>query len=177
MQKMLVWSLGLEDPLEEEMATHSSILAWEIPWIEEPGGLQSLGSQKVGQDWVTKQQEGAPPVWLLSWDNSLFWPWTWPNASALPGIWAYWLLDWNLRHWLSLFSGLQTETAATHYLSWLSSLTHPATSQPHDHVSQFSITNLSLFITHTHTHTHTSYLFCFSGEPWLIQRARQQVPS
>ena len=39
-------SLGWEDPLEEEMATHSSILAWRIPWTEEPGGLQSMGSQK-----------------------------------------------------------------------------------------------------------------------------------
>ena len=42
-----VLSLGQEDPLEEEMATHSSILAWEIPWMEEPGGLQSLGLQRV----------------------------------------------------------------------------------------------------------------------------------
>ena len=40
-----VWSLGWEDPREKEMATHSSILAWEIPWTEEPGGLQSMGSQ------------------------------------------------------------------------------------------------------------------------------------
>ena len=39
-----------EDPLEEEMATHSSILAWEIPWTEEPGGLQSMGSQRVRRD-------------------------------------------------------------------------------------------------------------------------------
>ena len=39
MQEMQVWSLGQEDPLEEEIATHSSILAWEIPWMEEPGGL------------------------------------------------------------------------------------------------------------------------------------------
>ena len=46
MQKMQVQSLGQEDPLEEEMATHSSILAWEILWAEEPGGLQSMGSQK-----------------------------------------------------------------------------------------------------------------------------------
>ena len=43
---MLVQSLGQEDPLEKEMATHSSILAWEILWTEEPGGLQSMGSQK-----------------------------------------------------------------------------------------------------------------------------------
>ena len=45
-----VWSLGQEDPLEEEMATHSSILAWEIPWTEKPGGLQLMGSQRVGHD-------------------------------------------------------------------------------------------------------------------------------
>ena len=43
-------SLGQEDPLEKGMATHSSILAWTIPWTEEPGGLQSLGSQRVGHD-------------------------------------------------------------------------------------------------------------------------------
>ena len=48
-----VWSLDWEDPLEKEMATHSSILAWRIPWKEEPGGLQSTGSQRVRHDWVT----------------------------------------------------------------------------------------------------------------------------
>ena len=50
-QKTGVWSLGQEDPLEEGMATHSSILAWRISWTEEPGELQSKGSQRVGQDW------------------------------------------------------------------------------------------------------------------------------
>ena len=45
-----VQSLGQEDLLEKEMATHSSILAWKIPWIEEPGRLQSMGSQRVGHD-------------------------------------------------------------------------------------------------------------------------------
>ena len=50
MQKTQVRSLGWEDPLEKEMATHSSILAWEIPWTEEPGGLQSMGLQRVGHD-------------------------------------------------------------------------------------------------------------------------------
>ena len=49
-QEMQVQSLGQEDPLQEEMATHSSILIWEILWTEEPGGLQSLGSQRVGHD-------------------------------------------------------------------------------------------------------------------------------
>ena len=50
MQEMWVQSLGQEDSLEEEMATHSSILAWEIPWTEETGRLQSMGSQRVGLD-------------------------------------------------------------------------------------------------------------------------------
>jgi len=45
-----VQSLGPEDPLEKEMATHSSVLAWRIPWTEKPGGLQSMGSQRVGHD-------------------------------------------------------------------------------------------------------------------------------
>ena len=48
-----IWSLGLEDPLEKEMAIHSSILAWIIPWTEEPGRLQSMGSQGVGHNWAT----------------------------------------------------------------------------------------------------------------------------
>ena len=50
MQETWVQSLGPEDPLEKEMATHSSILAWRIPWTEEPGGLQSMGSQRVRHD-------------------------------------------------------------------------------------------------------------------------------
>ena len=49
-QEMQVQSLGREDPLEEGMATHSSILTWRIPWSEEPGGLQSMGSQRVKHD-------------------------------------------------------------------------------------------------------------------------------
>ena len=49
-QKTQVRSLGQEDSLEEGMATHSSILAWEISWAEEPGGLRSMGSQRVGRD-------------------------------------------------------------------------------------------------------------------------------
>ena len=50
---------GQEDLLEKEMAIHSSILAWEIPWTEEPGWLQSMGSQRVGHDLATK-----PQVWM-----------------------------------------------------------------------------------------------------------------
>ena len=50
MWEIRVQSLGQKDPLEKETATHSSILAWKIPWTEEPGELQTMGSQRVGQD-------------------------------------------------------------------------------------------------------------------------------
>ena len=56
MQETWVRSLGREDPLEEKMATHSSIRAWKILWTEEPGGLQSMGWQIVRHDLATKQQ-------------------------------------------------------------------------------------------------------------------------
>ena len=60
MQEILetqVWSLGQEDLLEEEMATHSSILAWRIPWTEEPGGLQSIGSQRDKNGQLSRHNE------------------------------------------------------------------------------------------------------------------------
>ena len=57
MQETRVQSLGQEDPLEKEIATHSSILAQEIPQTEEPGGVQVLGSQRVGHDLAVKQQK------------------------------------------------------------------------------------------------------------------------
>ena len=53
MQETPVQSLGQEDLLEKEMATHSSILAWKIPWMKEPGRLQPMGSQRVRHDWAT----------------------------------------------------------------------------------------------------------------------------
>ena len=57
MRETWVPSLGWEDPLEKEMATHSGILAWKIPWTEKHGGLQSTGSQRVGHDLVTRKQK------------------------------------------------------------------------------------------------------------------------
>ena len=57
MQETQVRSLGGENPLEKEMATHSSTLAWKIPWTEKPGRLRSMGSQRVGHDLATKQQQ------------------------------------------------------------------------------------------------------------------------
>ena len=61
-QETWVWSLGWEDPLEKEMATHLSILAWRIPWTEEPGGLQSMGLQRAGHDWATNTH--TPESWI-----------------------------------------------------------------------------------------------------------------
>ena len=63
-EKTWIRPLGREDPLEKEMGIHSSILAWRIPWTEEPSGLQSMGSQRVGHDWATSRQS------LL---DSLYW--------------------------------------------------------------------------------------------------------
>ena len=62
MRETWVQSLGWEDPLEKVMATHSSILAWKIPWMEEPGRLQSMGLQRVRHDWATS---------LLLWERLL----------------------------------------------------------------------------------------------------------
>ena len=59
MQEMRIWSLGWADPLEKDMATHSSILAWRIPWTEEPGGLQSMGWKRVRHDLLTKEEQFA----------------------------------------------------------------------------------------------------------------------
>ena len=72
-QKTQVRSLGWEDPLEEEMATHSSILAWRIPCAEEPGRIQSMGSQRVRHDWATEHEHFLEPqgVWPPSPDGNI----------------------------------------------------------------------------------------------------------
>ena len=77
-QETWVWSLGWENPLEKEMATHSSTLAWKIPWTEEPGRLQSVGSQGVRHDWVTNTFTVTLPLsHMLAME--------WPNFSK-PGF-------------------------------------------------------------------------------------------
>ena len=104
MRQTWVWSLGQEDPLEKEMATHSSTLAWKIPWTEEPGRLQSMGFQKVGHDWVSSlflfasmwNECKCAVVWTffgiaLLWDWNENWPFPdlWPLLSFLnlPACW------------------------------------------------------------------------------------------
>ena len=72
-QETWVWSLDWEDPLEKGMATHSSILAWEIPWTVEPGGLQSMGSQRVGHDRATRQQQQQVSLGWIEKAGQVFW--------------------------------------------------------------------------------------------------------
>ena len=96
MQETWVRSLGREDPLEKEMETHSTIHAWKIPWTEEPGGLQSMGSQRVGHDCATSLhfisycvcQRPPHPSWLsrhIPSSTSCFWVYT-QGPIPLPGF-------------------------------------------------------------------------------------------
>ena len=78
MQDTQVRSLGREDPLEKETATHSSILAWRIPWREEPGRLQSMGSQRVGHDWATSLHFTLHRSEISGWQNTA-WMYSFPN--------------------------------------------------------------------------------------------------
>ena len=68
-QETGVWSLSWKDHMEKEMATHSSILAWRNPWTEEPGGLQSMGSQRDGHDWSTKHAHTHISKWPWAWGD------------------------------------------------------------------------------------------------------------
>ena len=79
MQETRVRSLGQEDALEKEMATHSSSLAWGFPWTEEPGGLQSMGSQRVGHVYPTLNLLSLNHRYSLS-------PWTVSNHTALRNV-------------------------------------------------------------------------------------------
>ena len=76
-----VRSLGREDPLEKEMATHSSILAWRIPCTAEPGRLQSMGSQRLGHDWATSPSAhtkcSTNASWFIEWIHSRLSSWIW----------------------------------------------------------------------------------------------------
>ena len=88
MQEMRVLSLGREDPPKKEMATHSNILAWEIPWTEEPGGYSSWGRTRVRHDLVTKRQQQEPSLLVRFMENVGF---LLPQLEALV----------QERHWFS----------------------------------------------------------------------------
>ena len=78
---------GLRRPLEEVTATHSSILAWRIPWTEEPGGLQSMGLQRVGYDWVTKHSTATLYMFPVY------------NIKYILTAWNYYMTSRNTQSW------------------------------------------------------------------------------
>ena len=91
---MRVRFLGWEDPLEEVMATHSSILAWRIPWTEEPGRLQFMGLQRVGHDWsdLAHMYKGRIFIQSSTFKNPLLQNWfprLWDGLTFLPCIWPW----------------------------------------------------------------------------------------
>ena len=109
----LVRSLGWEDPLEKEMATHSSILAWKIPWTEEPGRLQSIGLQRVEHDWATSLSLFTFMHWRRKWQPTpVFLPGESQGQGSLVGCspWGRKELDTTERfHFTSVRTGLLSD--------------------------------------------------------------------
>ena len=92
-----VWSLGWQDPLEEGIATHSSILAWRIPWTEDPGGFQPVVFQRVGHDWATKQTnltpQGSSPQYFHK-NLGLYWVQNFPHFRKVHNEYFVYYLVW-----------------------------------------------------------------------------------
>ena len=108
MQEILVGSLGGEDPVEKGMATHASILAWRIPWTEEPGGLQSIGSQRVGHN-------GATTAFTFQHPHHTFTPWRLQVTGGQSGCRSD---PWH-RHEPGCRQDLITELRAPLAVQWL----------------------------------------------------------
>ena len=127
MQETQVPSLGWEDPLEKEMATHSSTLAWKIPWTEKPCKIQSMGSQRVGHDWVTsfKSLQSCPTLCD-------------PFDYAPPGSSVHEILQARILEWVAMLSsrGFSQSRDQTHvsYISCIGSrfFTTSATWEAHN---------------------------------------------
>ena len=113
MQKTRIWSLSWEDPLEKRMTSHSSILVWRIPWTEELGRMQSMGSQRVGHNWVTslslscivftvlRQVPSRPIFWRVLIING---GWILSKAFVASIEIVIWFLSFNLLIWcITLF--------------------------------------------------------------------------
>ena len=132
MPETLVWFLGWEDPLEREMATHSSRIAWRMSWTEQPGRLQSIGSQRVGHDWATFILPLVPcvprrmPGWMTSeWmkrrpknkmknlQNCWSWKATFRKLRSKPHNWMIALYDtqsyWSKREFIHRAFQIQTK--------------------------------------------------------------------
>ena len=96
MQEMRVGSLGREDPLEKEMATQSSILAWRVPWTDEPSRLQTVGLQRVGHDLVTVLRcFSHVRLFLNSWTVALQAPLSMDSLGKNTGVGCHFLLQGN----------------------------------------------------------------------------------
>ena len=110
MQETRVRSLGREDPLEKEMAIHSSILAWRIPWMEKPSRLRSMASQRVGHDWATSpspsvEMQGRKRLFLHNADGQVNF---YTNISLEATFWEWIILVHSLSHiWLCQLHELQ----------------------------------------------------------------------
>ena len=136
MQETRVWSLGWEDPLEEGMATHSSILAWRIPWTEESVRLWPMVLQRAGHTWSTCCKElthlKRPWCWERwkaggegdgrGWDGWMAspTPWTWAWVSS--GSW--W---WTGRAWCAAVHGVAKSRTTTEWLNWTEATEHMKT--------------------------------------------------
>ena len=107
MQETWVRSLGLEDSLEKRMATHSSILAWKIPWTEEPGWLQPMGSQRVGHNWPTHRlwalyRTKYSHTWAIWCKQPTHWQRPWLRAGGEGGDreWDGWMESLTQWTWI-----------------------------------------------------------------------------
>ena len=130
MQEMWVWYLGWEDSLEDEMATHSSIFAWRIPWTEEPGRLQSMGSQEWDTTWWPNHHHQSENQWgYFPQRVSLFLAaFLFPPYSYLSGYFNnFWVrknfikfyLRWEIwRDIIVLMSEFQAELPSNSYSGW-----------------------------------------------------------
>ena len=126
MQETQVQSLDQEDPLEKGMANHCSILAWRIPWTEESGRLQSMGSQRVGHNWVTNTQDMDVPKCPSAEDvvcnyivfkvRDYHWDGTWPFEG--PVKWTVWM--WGLLLGVNIQNSAERRCAGwfLHQIQW-----------------------------------------------------------
>ena len=118
MQETCVQSLGQEDSLEREMATHSSVLAWRIPWTEEPGGIQSMGLQRVGHDWATNTHTLCSQRAFLH-KNSLRIFDTSRNSEKIERKHTLWPFPWKTLHSKGFFFGGGYLYFCFYFLLWI----------------------------------------------------------
>ena len=140
LQEKRVWPLSQKDPLEEGTTTHSSILAWRIPWAEDPSGLQSIGSQRVRHDWsnwACTHTHGTKKVFNYKTDLwagaemvAVIYPVIYPCACMVSNFSRAWLLVtlWTVGRQAPLSMGLSKHE----YWSGLSCLPSGESSQPND---------------------------------------------